>query len=116
MSNASKGLKSLTPSERELVRQCLHATVHGPFFPDREFHTLFGLQRQQVAAVLVQWPDVDDTDEVVQVAINNSMNNLIGYPHRKEREWPDFIAASRREIKSVFSKWRGAPRNHEDVV
>ena len=57
-------MRELTEKEMELVRQCLRAAVQGPFFPDWEFHTLFGLEREDVAAVLSRWPDLDDSREV----------------------------------------------------
>ncbi len=99
-------LADLEQSEREVVRQCLNAAVNGPFFPDWEFHTLFGLERIEVKSVLESWPKLDETKEEVQVAINNTLNNLLGYPHGCEREWPQFISVSSNEVKRVFKKWR----------
>lgn len=111
MTAPAKGLAALTAPEREVVRQCLHAAVAGPFIPDWEFHTLFGRERQEVAAVLARWPDVDDSRRDDLVAVNNSMNNLLGYPHKCEDRWSEFIDASWDEVKRVFLKWRGeAPR------
>ena len=106
MPDQPRGLRTLTDSERELVRQCLEAAAYGPFFADGEFHTLFGLEREEVVAVLSRWPDIDDSDEVARLAVNNSMNNLVGYPHRCEREWPEFIAEPRTEVLRVLRKWR----------
>ena len=85
----------------------MHATVQGPFFPDWEFPTLFGLERDEVAEVLSRWPDVDDAREIDRVAINNSLNNLLGYPHKCERQWPEFIDAPPAKVADVFAKWRG---------
>ena len=62
MSDDLRGIGTLTESERNLVRQCLDAAVHGGFFPEWEFHTLFGIERAQVAAVLLRWPDINDKD------------------------------------------------------
>lgn len=45
----------LTGIEGELVRRCLAASVDGPFFPDWEFETLFGLTRDEVREVLDAW-------------------------------------------------------------
>ncbi len=67
--------------DRELVGKCLFACVEGPFFPDEEFQTLFGLTREEVGAVLAAWPDVDLLDAVVSLAVGNAINNLQGYPH-----------------------------------
>jgi len=44
----------------------------------------------------------------VQLAINNSLNNLIGYPHNAtSQEWSHFVRVSRDELKSIYIKWSG---------
>jgi len=85
----------------------LHATATGPFFPDWEFHTLFGLERSDVKAIVDAWPAIDDASENVSLAINNSMNNLLGYPHGCDREWLTYISVSPEEVARIFKKWRG---------
>jgi len=77
-------LQTLTDNERRVVFECLRAAVDGPFFPDWEFHTLFGLHRQEVARIVAALPNIDDSDESVSLAINNAMGNLLGYPHKNE--------------------------------
>ena len=42
--------------DRDVIERCLRAAVEGPFFPDWEFHALFGLDREEVRAVLSAWP------------------------------------------------------------
>ena len=105
-------LADLEQSEREIIRQCLNAAVHGPFFPDWEFHALFGLERGEVKYVLDVWPGLDDSKKevrsAVRSAINNSLNNLLGYPHGCEKEWSLFISVSRSEVERIFKKWRGS--------
>ncbi len=99
-------LINLSNDEKKVVFECLKAAAEGPFFPDREFHTLFGLERSEVAQILSDWPDIDDQDMKVRIAINNSMNNLIGYPHNCEKVWDDYISVSLLDVKKIFSKWR----------
>jgi hypothetical protein len=42
------------------------------------------------------------------LAVNNSLNNLLGYPTTPtDQEWPKFISANRQEVKKIFDKWRG---------
>jgi hypothetical protein len=44
----------------------------------------------------------------VILAVNNSLNNLLGYPTTPtDQEWPKFISANRQEVKRIFDKWRG---------
>jgi hypothetical protein len=103
-------LANLDEREREVVRESLRATVEGPFFPDWEFETIFGLTRDEVRAVLASWPELDETDEAVVTAINNSFNNLLGYPSRNKQEiWPEFISVSHIELARIFDKWKERP-------
>jgi hypothetical protein len=73
-------IADLDDREREVVRECLQAAVSSPFFPEWEFSTIFGLTREEVTQVLASWPDLNEGDESVVRAINNSFNNLIGLP------------------------------------
>ena len=69
---------SLGDADKVVVGEALRAAADGPFFPEWEFHTLFGLARSEVRAVAHAWPNVDLTDAKVVLAVNNSFNNLAG--------------------------------------
>jgi len=106
-------LKALTQDEQNLVLKCLHAVVDGPFICDGDFHALFGLERSEVAQVAAQWPNVNESNEDVQLAINNSMNSLLIWlgwqdedPKKGESLLRQWTGASAEEIKRVFEKWR----------
>ena len=49
LSVASSRMKPSVDSR--VIGECLRAAVNGPFFPDWEFSTLFGLTRDEVRAV-----------------------------------------------------------------
>ena len=72
--------------------QGLHAAADGPFFPDGEFHTLFGLDRSEVRKIADEWPKCSASAEDVTTAVNNSLNNLLGYPHSEDAVWPQWIS------------------------
>jgi hypothetical protein len=76
------------------VKECLRAAVGGPFFSGLEFHALLG----QVRKVLQSWPELNEAGDTVAVAINNSVNNLLGYrvPNKKELR-PKFLSVKRSE-------------------
>ena len=100
----------LDEKEREVVRECLRAAVEGPFFPECEFETIFGLARDEVERVLLSWPKVDEADESVVLAINNSLNNLLGYPSPNKQElWSQFISIGPIGLARIFDKWKGRP-------
>ncbi len=100
-------LDDLSEAYRKVVSECLHASANGPFFADWEFHTLFGLERSRVAEIASRWPDVDDSDDDVRLAINNAMNNLLGYPHGLESVWSDHISVGLADVARVYAKLRG---------
>jgi hypothetical protein len=95
-------------SERDLgiVAECLRAAVDGPFFPEWEFHALFGLSREEVRSVLSTWPQTSDT-EMEDIAVNNALNNLLGYPHDEAEAWRKFISVDSAEVGEVLARWRG---------
>ena len=108
--------KGLTPADREVIRLCLAATVDGPFFDDREFHTLFGLHRTDVASVLAKWPaepsvvpgTYESAEPAQRVAVNNALNNLLGYPHGYRGEaFLQLVGASETQVAATLSRWRG---------
>ncbi len=101
-------LDDLTVVEREIVRERLQTSVAGPFFPDREFDTLFGVERGRVKEVLKACPNVGEEDEVVSLVLNNALNHLLGYPHKCEYIWSDYISVPSGEVARIFQKWRGS--------
>lgn len=97
------GMRDLTSADRQLVRECLDVVVNGPLFPDEEFHALFGIERAEAAQVLRQWPNVDDRNEVVFLAVNNAIGNLLGYPHGKDLK--KYLSAT-EYLDGVLARWR----------
>jgi hypothetical protein len=96
---------NLSASDAELIRACLAAAVDGPFFPESEFATLMGLSRPEVAAVLSAWPETSDP-ATQELAVNNVLNNLLGYPHGELEAWAERIPASPAEVAALFSRLR----------
>jgi len=99
-------LQALSDREKRLIFECLRAAVDGPFFPEWEFHTLFGLDRYELAEIVASIPDIDDSDERVSLAINSTMTNLLGYPHSDATAWEQFISVPESEVSRVFEKWK----------
>ena len=95
----------LSVRDRVIVREFLAAAVHGSFFDDPEFHTLMGLHRHEVQAVLATWPTCGEHRDL---AVANVLNNLVGYPWSSSQdEWNSYVSVSRTEVAAVLARWHG---------
>jgi hypothetical protein len=100
---------SLSAEDSAIVGQALRAASDGPFFPDWEFHILFGLQRSEVRAIANEWPKPSARLGDVEVAVNNALNNLLGYPHGMDEVWPEWISVEPQQLDELFIRLRGRP-------
>jgi hypothetical protein len=102
-------LADLDPQEREVIFACLKCVADGQVIKhDWEFQTVFGIEVEDLLTVVRSWPNVDEKDEVVELAINNSMVNLLGYPHGWHAKWDSCMSFPLSEISRVLNKWRGS--------
>ena len=105
-------LSALSSDELAIVGQCLKAAAFGPFFPDWEFSTLFGVTRSEARAVAERFPNVDEKDDGAEgcddswLVINNALANLLGYPHGQEPLWSHYISATPKEVQGIYDRWR----------
>ena len=96
--------------EEIIIEACLRAVLEGPFIPERIFQTLLGVSPEEVREIFEAWPNVVDPD-LTRIAVNNSINNLLGYPHRRSQlEWDVYIPVSKKALCEFFSEWRGSYR------
>lgn len=103
-------LERLTKQESRIVGEVLRAAADGPFFPDWEFHTLFGLEREQVRRIADEWPLPVQPLEDVTLAVNNAFHNLLAYPHRKNDVWDEWLSVDREVLYGLFKRLRGGGR------
>jgi hypothetical protein len=97
-------IEHLSNEEVKIIGDCLAAAVEGPFFPEWEFQTLFGLERADVARVSRSWPNISVEDEIVDLAVNNALGNLTGYPHGEDLS--RFISATPERLSEILEKWK----------
>jgi|SRR5271154_1565580 len=102
--------RSLADAEKAIVGQALRAAADGPFFPDWEFHALFGLERSDVRAIADTWPEAAASSAKISLAVNNSMNNLLGYPHGEDAVWSQWISVDRQQLDELFSRLRDSDK------
>ena len=100
-------LERLTKEESAVVGEALRAAADGPFFPDWEFHTLLGLDRKDVRQIAYEWPLPKVPVEAVVLAVNNSMNMLLSYPHRKHDVWSEWISIDQTAFNELLNRLRG---------
>jgi hypothetical protein len=104
-------LRRLSARDTDLIRRWLVAAVHGPFFPDGEFRTRMGMTRSEMKGVVRSWPD-SGAPVAQDLAVNNVLVNLLGYPHDEGQAWRDYIAVEPKEVASVLARWRGEPEEN----
>ena len=99
-------LQHCTDEDRAIIAESLKAAAEGPFFPDWEFSTLFGIERTEVAEVAQLWPHVNEFDKRVELAVNNALGNLAGYPHGHEHDWDRFVSVPPARLLEALKRWR----------
>lgn len=84
------------------IHACLRAVADGPFFPDWEFETLMGVDRETVRRVVSDWPQCKVSRMDFQCAVQNGLNNLVGYPHGCDDVWAEYIPVSSADVRAVL--------------
>lgn len=100
-------LERLSKTGSRIVGEVLRAAADGPFFPDWEFHSLFGLEREEVRRIAEQWPLPWAPPEDVVLAVNNAFNMMLSYPHRKHDLWGEWISVDQHALNELFNRLRG---------
>ena len=89
----------------QVLRECLAAAARGPFFPDWEFSTLFGLDREELDALATSFDPSAPLGVEARRAIHSSVNNLLGYLHEQDSVWADWISVSPERLREIFEVW-----------
>jgi len=92
-------------NDRDVYREVLTASAHGPFFPEEAFSTLFGLERAVVASIARTFSDTTPIDGDIALALGNGLGNLLGYPHRCEAVWSQWISIPPTELSAVLARF-----------
>ncbi len=106
-------LDALDNREREVVRRALVAAADGPYFPDWEFQTLFGVERVQVRETAAASPALSAANQVHFLSVNNSLQWLVAYPHNFDAEMVN-SGMDKADLVAILRKIRdslGKPAN-----
>ncbi len=102
--NNSNLAETLSSGEIDVVKRSLQAAVEGDFFPEWEFETLIGVDREAVRTVYVDWPRRTVGEEEFSCAIVGSMANLIGYPHGEDDALLRYVPEGRVGIQKALDR------------
>src|SRR5262245_9914132 len=98
-------LAALDERDIDIVAECLACVASGGIIEhDSECSTLFGMDFSRFKSIAAAWPRVDAERGEVDMAVINSLNNLLGYPHGRERLWSKFISVSPDDVRTVLEK------------
>lgn len=95
-------LKPLTTNEKQLIGKCLRGATHSPLYEAPEFQALFGLTKTELAEITEVWSDGNEDTDLVDLAVNNSLVNLLAPPDGKESDLP----APSEHLEVLLQKWR----------
>ncbi|WP_148415726.1 hypothetical protein [Noviherbaspirillum massiliense] len=90
----------------ETVSQYMKAAADGPFFPEWEFQTLFGLERATVRELANKLSATTPVTEDMIIAACNTFANLFGYPCGFSREWKKWVTVPPEQAELAFERWR----------
>jgi hypothetical protein len=101
-------VESLDIATQALIRRVL-AFIATMDHLDSEFETRIGVERGEVAALLMRWPHVDDQrdDSPITVAINNALNEVANGLALSAEDWQQ-LGASRAEVEAAHARWASA--------
>jgi len=89
------------------LNEALAAAASGPFFPDWEFDTLFGMSRAELSALVGTISHSPPTSQQL-IAVGNAVNNLLSYPHGQEAQWSLWLTCTSGELESAYANWRAS--------
>ena len=98
-------VESLSSKSRALIRRVL-AFMSATRELDEEFEIRLGIDRAELAEVLMRWPAVDDRadDAPATLAINNALNEVVNGLALSAVDWQQ-LGASRAEVQAAYAEW-----------
>ena len=97
--------EKLKDREKRTIYASLEFVSRSGFIDDFEFQTRIGISPEELNEIIKLSPMFDDTDPLIELAINNCLNEVCYGLEITETEWEKWFDVSHDEIKSIFSKW-----------
>ncbi|WP_148234968.1 hypothetical protein [Deinococcus maricopensis] len=95
----------LSPEDRQLIKGCLNAIASEVFIDAEEFEAVSGASWEALRAVRAAYPEVDDDEQGVEIALHGAMLSLLFYPHRQEARWHEFVPGTAHDVFAVHQRW-----------
>ena len=80
------------------------------YIGDSEFQTRTGITRPELEQVIHNWPSLNDSMLINQLAINNSFNEVLHGLNISDEVWTAWFSESRDKVREVYFKWRETNR------
>ena len=96
----------LNDEDKRIIAECLRAASEGPFFPDWEFPSLMGAEREEVKQLLDKIPNIDWNDDQNKTILINCLNNILGYPHQLDVELGRYLSVDIERVEGIIAKIR----------
>ena len=96
--------EKLSERDQKTVFQCMLAILEGNHIGGG-FHSRLGLDRSELREVVSVWPALDDSQIVVELAINNCLNEVLHGIGMTPDEWSRWIDQPKEEVLRVYQTW-----------
>ena len=96
-------MDNLSAADLDIIKKCLFEAVHGTYFPDWEFRTLMGIDRNQVRDILASWPE-NCSNEEVRIDVKSVIGSLLFYPHRQRDHLVEQLAISEKALVELLTR------------
>ena len=93
--------EQMSEQDQKVIGECLRAA---PIFLEGDLAIVTGVDEAQFQEIVDSYPDVDNNEEVVYLAIHGASGNLLGYPHGMLKKWDEFISVTPDELTLLFAR------------
>jgi hypothetical protein len=108
--------RHLPTEDQDLILMSLKAAISNVYFQDAELHAAFGVDRENIEAVIAQYPNISDSDDLEDedacFAINGSLNFFSSMPNWGGA-YDKMFSVPQKRLREVYRKWR-ALRGYKD--
>lgn len=96
---------TLQEGEKAVVCKCFSFILRSGLIDDAEFQTRLGLVRSDLEEVARLCPNLDDSNLLVELSINNCLNEVCYGLPISEDDWPKWFTVPKNEVEHIYTKW-----------